>query len=453
MTQLFAYQAALGLSLLERFKFYERLQPAEESIARGLFDALIADEETQGELGPAMAELLPPRWWLPHLEFGAPCFLGAVAAKTALGARWDAFLVEAMHEDDDLSDVLDQLRDRRTKLDALAWTRIDELASGQQPGIALRASRVSVAAGRMSPPVAAILEKILGNVADELDEATDDSFDFGLDVPELLGQIARIGTAARSLAPVIERFVRVRWPQFLPPAAHALAALGDPSVIPSLEFAEDRQPEDVDEAIETVRPALRLARWRLSGDTDALFDAARDAGEYQGTRMALMAPLEVAEPSERQLRDLLQLAQYGPWYVPVARVIAAHAARCPAVVADLPRPKNTSGQDSQTSFFVARWRARLTTDSAFADALEPTLDEAYDAWIPYVALDLGTPEWRATIERGLRGTGVKPIFEGLLAAPRVGVKFARVLLEIDDAEAVVTSLWRHDREAFWRALA
>jgi len=192
---------------------------------------------------------------------------------------------------------------------------------------------------------------------------------------------------------------------------------------------------------------MRLALWQIGGDRTWL-DRALDDADNTVSAMGLFVAFNAATVDDLILDGLVHAAQRDMFHSEVCGVFAKLGSSARQSVARLGPPPNPDAVHAQGAFHEARWRTGLIYHLELATALQPLLATDRLAWKPYVAADVNTPMWSATIRSAIASETARHAIEALISTG-AGVWFLPELLAAGHDDAV-EALWSgKPREQFW----
>ncbi|HEY5948375.1 MAG TPA: hypothetical protein VIV40_22920 [Kofleriaceae bacterium] len=442
---------AAALPVLERLRFFERLQPLDVGQVRELIAAVDLDADSSW-IPRAFAQLVPPIYWLTRSNAGADddgaddhsVDVLEELVTWRLGERWIAILLGALTTGLPPLPTLSRLHGRIAhqpswlSLFEQAWPRITQLASHPDIGVRCEAAQLALVGSHITPAVTAALGELLEALADS---AGDEDYDHQVFGEALLTEIAKVGPLLSALGPRIDRLLGSPSAAFRAAAAQAAGALGEPSLIAVLESNQRL------EAVPAVRAMMRFALWQLTGELSWLGCALDDAEDRVVNTFRIFQAFDNATVDDQLLAGLAYAARRPAWHKYACDVLAKIGPPAAATVAQLPPPPDDDPA-TLSAFHHARWRAGLLDDAGFVAALQPLLGSGYQ-WRPYVETGLATPVWRATIRAAIEQGDNRAALEALAAAPSIAVQFLPDLIAAR-RDAVIEHLWYTlPRETFW----
>jgi hypothetical protein len=469
-----ACRRAAKQPILERLRFYERLQPLDVDQVDQLFAAVDRDADADW-IPAAFAQLVPPIYWLArardaeHADHDDDAYdddqlEGAVTWR--LGERWIRILLGALTTGLPPSPILGRLHSRVVHDDTLfalfepVWPRITQLAQHEDLYVRYAAARIALLGKRITPAVTAALGELVATVTADVD---DDDYDQQVFGESLLIEIGKAGPLLSALAPRLDPLLGSSG-VFCAAAAQAAGAIGEPQLIPVLQGIErfEQAEQETRSAagrarienaedefrIKAIGAMRRLALWQLTGELDWLGRALDDAEGSLVYTFRLYLALENAPVTETLLAGLAYTAQRASWYAYACNVLAKIGPRAASTTAQLPPPPDDHS-DTLLAYHHARWRAGLIDGAQLVAALQPLLASAYHAWEPYVATALATPAWAATIRAAIGTDESKAVLEALVKWPLTGVAFVADLIAAG-RDDTVDALWcALPAETFW----
>ncbi len=455
-----ARKSAAG-PLLEHLRFVESLPMLELDEVEDLLAALDLDADEHW-LADVLARVTPHAYWTEYDGDGDDFDRHFIEERVrlTLGDQWVRLLADALETTRSPAKVMFALRSSMLEHEELVirlldrdggagWRCITARCTHADPEVRGNAARIAAIGRRLSPPVVdAMLEAVYRATRD----ATH-SYDDQVDGEQVLGEVARAGTALAALAGDLEIILRAEPPVFQARLALALGALGDASSREALA-ARERAIDDEAEGsvIGSTRAMLRLAQWQLGAD-DGVFDAALDdAGDNAIFTHPLAMALEAMPVDERLLAALERASRREEWTKLVYGILAKIGPAAASTVGRLTSGEPPDDPDDACAFHRARWSAKLSDDASFAAALEPLLGNFSDCWSSYVALALDTNGWRATVTRGIREQQPATI-RALVEHPGLREHLLPELLA-EKRDRWIYQLWsRLPGEVFWSSVA